>query len=91
MQRAAQALSEDSLTEQLVAQRKNIHGGLIDLAEKLNVRLDDSLSSLSKTSTDSSEFVVSPESSSLVRYLSSIHFSHNLCLRYRLFFQNKLI
>ena len=79
MQRAARALSEDSLAEQLVAQRKNIHEGLIVLAEKLNVQLDDSLSSLSKTSTDSSEFVLSSESSSLVRYLSSIHVSHNLC------------
>ena len=69
MQRAARALSEESLTEQLATQRKNIHGELMVLAEKLNVQLLDSLSSISETSTDSSEFVLSPESSCLVRYL----------------------
>ena len=70
MQKAAQALSEESLTEQLVTHQKNIHEGVMALVEKLNVKLDDSLSSLSKTSTDSSVFVLSPESSSVVRYLS---------------------
>ena len=51
------------------------------LAEKLNVQIGDSLSSLSDTSTDSSEFVLSSESSCLVRYRSFIYGCEKSSLR----------
>ena len=76
MQRLAEALSEESLTEELELQKKTIHEELTELAMKLNINADDSsLSSLSGFSSDSGRFVMSSESSTVVRLFYPLNYS----------------
>ena len=65
-------MSEESLSEQLQMQKQTIHEELMALAGNLNINADDS--SLSGFSTDSREFIMSSDTSSLVRNTGSFYF-----------------
>ena len=72
--------STQVLIDELATQMENIHEGITSIAAKLDVEAGEGAPSVaSKSSSDSSEFIMSSESSSVVRHQYSFTVEKALC------------